>query len=232
MPREDRKQLILMAEKHNFLIVEDNPYSYFRYDTEKIPTLKALDTYQRVLHIGSFAKTIFPSLRLGYLVADQTVSHNGRRTRLVEEFKKTKSFITVNTSTLLQAMVGGFLHRENYSLVKSCLKKVDACRKKRDTMIEALERQFTSPGSWTENIKWSKPKGGFFLVLNVPFKVTDELLKECVQDYSVIFCPMSFFCLKQTEQNQHQIRLAFSNLSEEKIQQGIQRLADFIKAKM
>jgi (S)-3,5-dihydroxyphenylglycine transaminase len=227
MPLEKRKGLIELAEKYNFFIVEDNPYGYFIYDGEKIPTLKALDNYQRVIHLGSFAKTIFPSLRLGYLVVDQCFNYNGRAIKLVDEFKKVKSFITVNTSTLLQAMVGSFLQKQDYSFKESCIRKVDMCRKKRNAMIEALESHF----SGTEGVQWNKPVGGFFLSMKVPFAITNEFLQECVEEYRVIFCPMSFFYINEAV-GARQMRLAFSNLSIEKIKEGINRLAKFIKSKI
>ena len=231
MPLEKRKQLIELAEKHNFLIVEDNPYGYFRYDTEKIPTLKALDNYQRVIHLGSFAKTLFPSLRLGYLVVDQWITDPKDKTKgikLVEEFKKTKSFITVNTSTLLQSMAGSFIRKQDYSMIRFCQPKVEAIGKKRDIMLESLAHHFPSTEAWAEKIKWNRPVGGFFLVINLPFKVTAELLKECVENYSVIFCPMSFFCL-DPEAGAYQIRLAYSPRTHEEIREGIGRLSDFVK---
>jgi (S)-3,5-dihydroxyphenylglycine transaminase len=145
----------------------------------------------------------------------------------VDEFKKVKSFITVNTSTLLQAMVGSYLQKQDFSFKKSCARKVDMCRKKRNAMIEALESHF--PGM--ESVHWNKPVGGFFLTMNVPFKITNELLQECVEDYKVIFCPMSFFYINE-EVGARQLRLAFSNLSIEKIKEGIDRLAKFIKSKI
>jgi (S)-3,5-dihydroxyphenylglycine transaminase len=227
MPLYRRKGLIELAEKYNFFIVEDNPYSYFLYDGEKIPTLKALDKYQRVIQLGSFAKTIFPSLRLGYLVVDQSFNYKGRTVKLVDEFKKVKSFITVNTSTLLQAMVGSYLQKQDFSFKKSCARKIDMCRKKRNAMIDALELHF--PGM--DAIYWNKPVGGFFLSMNIPFPITNELLQECVEEYKVIFCPMSFFYINE-EVGARQVRLAFSNLSIEKIREGIHRLAKFIKSKL
>lgn len=228
MPIEKRKLLIELAEKHNFLIVEDNPYGYFIYDAEKRPTLKALDKYQRVIYLGSFSKTIFPSIRLGYIVCDREISYNNKKIKLVEELKKTKSFTTVNTSTLLQAMAGSYLHTRNYSLLEANEKKIASLREKRDTMISALADQFPGSHHRPVSIKWNKPVGGFFLVLDLPFKVTQEYLSLCVGKYSVIFCPMSFFCINE-ETGSHQIRLAFSNVSPGKIAQGIERLAAFIK---
>jgi (S)-3,5-dihydroxyphenylglycine transaminase len=231
MPLAKRKGLIELAEKHNFLIVEDNPYGYFIYDGEKIPTLKALDNYRRVIHLGSFAKTIFPSLRLGYLVVDQCFSHNHREVKLVDEFKKVKSFITVNTSTLIQGMVGSYLQKQDYSLKKANARKIAAFKTKRDAMVEALANHFSSTGTGENRVKWSKPAGGFFLALEVPFEITDALLKECVEEYGVIFCPMSYFYLEEAL-GARQMRLAFSNLPIETIKEGIARLAAFIKSKL
>lgn len=110
MPLNSRRRLLDLAEKYDFYIVEDNPYGYYLYEGEKIPTLKALDIHRRVIYIGSFSKTIFPSLRLGYLVADLDLSIDSRKVRLSELCKKVKSFLTVNTSALLQAMAGNCLN--------------------------------------------------------------------------------------------------------------------------
>jgi (S)-3,5-dihydroxyphenylglycine transaminase len=236
MSLEKRKELLTLAEKYNFFVVEDNPYGYFRFDTEKIPTLKALDRNQRVIHLGSFSKTIFPSIRMGYLVADQEIVCPDRSEplKLVEELKKTKSYTTVNTSTLLQGIAGSFLQKLNYSMLEYCRPKAEACRKNRDTLLEALAAHFPGDSSRTNNggIRWSKPSGGFFLVMDLPFKVTRDLVKECVEQYNVIFCPMFFFCLEgERAANAHQIRLAYSTLPPEKIREGAARLAGFIKTK-
>ena len=228
MPLDKRKKLIELAEKHNFLIVEDNPYGYFIYDTEKIPTMKSLDNYKRVIHLGGFSKTIFPAIRLGYLVADQKFRSNGREIVLSEEFKKTKSFITVNTSPLLQAMAGGLLQQQGYSLRRFCQPMTDMYKTKRDAMDEALSEYFPSSETWAGGVSWKKPHGGFFLVINTPFAIDNTLLKKCVEEYSVIVCPMSFFCLDEAAGG-NQVRLAFSNLPVEGIREGIKRLARFIK---
>ena len=98
-------------------------------------------------------------------------------------------------------------------------------------MVESLALHFPSTEAWTEKIKWNRPVGGCFLVVNIPFKMTPELLKECVEDYSVIVCPMSFYCLNP-ETGAHQIRLAYSPRSHQEIRDGIERLARFIKDKI
>ena len=98
-------------------------------------------------------------------------------------------------------------------------------------MLEALEYYFPSEEGWTEGIKWNEPEGGFFLTMDIPFKITDKLLTECVKDYGVIFCPMSFFYIG-SEINSRQVRLAFSNIQESMIDEGLLRIAKFIKEKV
>lgn len=223
MPLNERKRIIELAEEYDFYIIEDNPYGYFIYDVEKIPTLKALDRYKRVIYMGSFAKTIFPSLRLGYLIVDQKIKNQNKVYNLVDECKKVKSFITVNTSALLQAMAGAILQRENYSLKSFCRQKVEYCKKNRDALLNAV-KHYLGP-----NQKWQKPAGGFFMVIDIPFSVSDNLILECAEKYSVIFCPMYLFCLNKTK-GANQIRLAFSNLTTDEIELGIERLARFLQS--
>ena len=68
------------------------------------------------------------------------------------------------------------------------------------------------------------------MTVDLPFAMTDDLLKECVEKYSVIVCPMSFFCLEEGA-GANQIRLAFSNRTEEEIREGIKRLSRFVRSR-
>ena len=225
MPLQRRRELLELAERYDFYIIEDNPYGYFRYDAEKIPTLKALDHQQRVIYLGSFSKSLFPSIRLGYLVVDQKLKVGNRVYGLAEECKKVKSFLTVNTSTLLQAMAGAVLLKENHSLKAFCQAKVEQCKKNRNVLLGALESYFPP------DQKWQKPAGGFFMAVDLPFPMTNELLLECVEKYGVIVCPMTMFCIDKSHRT-NQIRVAFSNLTAPVIEQGIERLARFIRSKL
>src|SRR6476659_1745619 len=83
------------------------------------PTLKSLDRTGHVLYLGSFSKSAFPSLRVGYVVADQQVTDpQGRRRLLSEELSKIKSMLSVNTSPLCQAIVAGMLIQNDCTLLE------------------------------------------------------------------------------------------------------------------
>src|SRR5256714_5805716 len=114
---EARHELLAVAADQDLLMLEDDPYGLFPLAAEGRPSLKALDTDQRVIYLGSFAKSVFPGARVGFLVADQTVvDADGRRTLLAEELSAVKSMLTVNTAPITQAVIGGLLGSSGRSL--------------------------------------------------------------------------------------------------------------------
>src|SRR3954471_4586983 len=108
-PLEIRHELLELAERLDVLILEDTPYRLVSPGAQ-VPTLKSLDQGRRVIHLGSYAKSLFPGARVGYAVADQPVlKADGTTGLLADELAKIKSMITVNTSALSQAVVAGAL---------------------------------------------------------------------------------------------------------------------------
>jgi (S)-3,5-dihydroxyphenylglycine transaminase len=224
MPLEARRALLTLAHEHGMLVWEDNPYGMFSYDGPPLPTLKALDEHGVVVYMGSFSKTLYPGLRLGYLVADQPVAlASGKRVPLAAELSKIKSLTTVNTSPVVQAIAGGILLEAGGSLRPVVEAKLPFYRANRDRMLASLE---TTLGD-LEGVRWNRPEGGFFLTLTLPFDFTDDDLTACARDYGVIVCPMRFFAL--TPGRERQVRLSFSYVTEEQIGEGIARLARFVR---
>jgi (S)-3,5-dihydroxyphenylglycine transaminase len=193
----------------------------FAYDGERLPTLKSLDCHGSVIYIGSYSKTLFPGLRLGYLVADQKVAGSVRT--LAQELSKVKSLITVNSPALCQGIVAIALRRHGNSLEPIVAPKRAQFRRNRDAMIESLERKFAGDGE----VQWNRPRGGFFLTLDLGFEFGAVELKRCASDYGVIVCPLSFLSLSGGFRTQ--IRLSFSYVTEEEISEGVRRLARFCR---
>lgn len=224
MTLEGRRALLALAREHDMLVWEDNPYGMFSYDGPPLPTLKALDEHGVVIYMGSFSKTLFPGLRLGYLVADQTVVlPSGQRVPLAAELSKVKSLTTVNTSTVVQAIAGGLLLEAGGSLRPLMEEKLPFYRGNRDRMLAALEGSLGG----LAGVRWNRPEGGFFLTVTLPFDFTDADLTACARDYGVIVCPMRFFALSPGRERQ--MRLSFSYVSEEQIAEGIGRFARFVR---
>lgn len=228
MPDDHRRALLAMAEKYDFLILEDNAYGEFSYDDGGLPPMKAMDTQQRVVYLRSFAKTLYPSLRLAVMVAGQQVMQQGKPVPLSDLMAKTKGYTTVNTSTMNQAVLGGLLLAHDYSLKAVNAAKVEDLKEKRDQLLASLAEYLhpdTHPG-----ISWNIPRGGFFITIKLPFTVTGQDVITCTEQYGIIFTPMSFFYYGGAGGEQ-EIRLAFSNVSAAQINTGISRLAKYLESR-
>lgn len=226
MPVAARRRLLDVAERAGLLILEDDPYGLFGLDDERRPTLKALDTGQRVVYLGSFAKSCFPGARVGFLVADQTVvGPGGGRTLLAEELSTVKSLLTVNTSPVAQALVGGFLVEAGCSLRAAGKEKTAFYRHNMRTLLDALDRWFgADPG-----VRWNTPAGGFFVVADVPLTADERMLETSARDYGVLWTPMSFFYGGGTgDRGRRSIRLSCSALEPALVEEGVRRLAAFV----
>ncbi|MEV7196704.1 PLP-dependent aminotransferase family protein [Streptomyces sp. NPDC093510] len=225
-----REALIRLAEEHDFLILEDNPYGLFTAPgSEPLPTLKSLDgDRRRVVYLGSFAKTGLPGARIGFVVADQHVRRSGDRAGVVllaDEFAKIKSMLTVNTSPVAQAVIGGKLVANGYSLRAANAREAELYQGNLRHVLDELARNF--PEGSRPRVTWNTPAGGFFVVLTVPFPVDDALLERSGRHHKVLWTPMHHFY--GDGKPRPQIRLSFSYLSPEEITVGIDRLAMFVR---
>jgi (S)-3,5-dihydroxyphenylglycine transaminase len=225
MPVQTRRELLELAARHDMLIVEDSPYRLVS-PRPHLPTLKSLDPRRRVVHLGSFSKSAFPGARVGFAVADQLVTDaQGRTGLLADELAKIKSMVTVNTSSVSQAVIGGMLLACHGRLSElNALPTAYYADAMRSTLRE-LERCFRDDRRAALGVRWNKPDGGFFLNMRVPFRADNAALARSAEDFGVIWTPMSYFY--PGGGGEHGIRLSVSYLSEEEITEGIARLARF-----
>ncbi|MEU3734957.1 PLP-dependent aminotransferase family protein [Streptomyces sp. NPDC033538] len=229
MSEPARERLLEIAEAEDLLILEDDPYGFFVRAGSPRPTLKALDRRRRVLHLGSFAKTALPGARVGYVVADQeVVGPTGRRSLLADELSKIKSMTTVNTSAVAQAVIGGLLVESGCRLRAANAESIAAYRTNLDTLLAELDRHLPAERRQALGVRWNKPDGGFFLVLDVPFAADGKALEHSARSFGVLWTPMSDFYLDGGGRNQ--LRLSCSALSPSQITEGVRRLAGFIEA--
>lgn len=229
MPLADRQRLLRLAEERQLLLLEDNAYGMFAFEqAERLPTLKELDRAGVVIYLGTFAKLLYPGLRLGFLVADQEiVGADGRVCSLAHELSKVKSFTTVSTSALSQAIAGGVLLEHGCSLRELIQPKVRFYRTNRDIMLESLATQFERDPLLAAQVRWNRPQGGFFLTVELPFAFGKEQMQLCAEQYGVICCPMQFFSLLGRCDNQ--VRLSFSYVSGDEIKAGVARFGAFVR---
>ena len=228
LSRPARAELLELAAREQILILEDTPYRLVS-PGERVPTLKALDRNRSVVHLGSYSKTLFPGARVGFAVADQPVaSDDGRHGLLADELSKIKSMVTVNTSSLSQAVVAGALlasgGRVSELNAKAAGHYGEAMRRVLDRLAERLpEARRAELG-----VRWNEPSGGFFLGLTVGFEADDAALTRSAEDFGVIWTPMRYF--HPDDGGRRALRLSVSYLSPEEIDEGITRLVAFIEA--
>ena len=228
MPLPTRHELLNLAAEQDLLILEDSPYRMVSPGPH-LPTLKSLDRQRRVIHLGSFSKTAFPGARLGFAVADQTVTDSAGRTGLLaDELAKIKSMVTVNTSPLSQAAVAGLLlacrGRLSELNVPTSAYYANAMR----STLRQLDECFPASQRAGLGVRWNSPDGGFFLTMHVPFLADNAALARSAEDFGVIWTPMSYFYPHGG--GDRTIRLSVSYLTQADITDGIARLARFIRA--
>lgn len=224
-----RERLLEMAAEEDLFVLEDDPYGFFVRTGSARPTLKALDHGQRVVHLGSFAKTALPGVRVGYVIAEQeVVGPTGSRTLLADELSKIKSMTTVNTSAIGQAVIGGLLIANDCRLREANSGAIAHYRSNMNTLLSELERCFPAERRADHGVSWNRPDGGFFVVVDVPFAADHRALELSARAFGVLWTPMCDFHLDGG--GIRQLRLSCSALSPKAITEGVARLAAFVTA--
>ncbi|MFC8429221.1 aminotransferase class I/II-fold pyridoxal phosphate-dependent enzyme [Streptomyces sp. NPDC057253] len=228
IPLGVRKELLELASREGILLLEDSPYRLVS-PGQQLPTLKSLDHDRRVIHLGSFSKTLFPGARVGFVVADQkVVDDKGGTGLLADELTKIKSMVTVNTSPVAQAVVAGMLLAADGRASELNSKTAAYYGEAMRVTLEQLEKVFPPDEREALGIYWNAPSGGFFLALTVPFRADNIALGRSAEEFGVIWTPMSYFYPQGG--GEFGIRLSVSYLTHAEIADGIERLAQFVRA--
>ncbi|MGV7963751.1 PLP-dependent aminotransferase family protein [Photorhabdus tasmaniensis] len=218
-----RKELLVFCYAQALFILEDSPYRLFDYTHHQQPTLLALDNEAVVIHIGTFAKTLCPAVRIGYLICRAHVKRGELAIPLINDMTRVKSFISVNTGQIAQAIVGGFLLENNCSLKQITQSISEHYRAKRDRLLHSLTYFFSEKDPI---ISWNMPSGGFFLNLSLPFNLTMQDIERCAAEFGVIVVPTAIFSNSDCYNNV--LRLSFSYVESDLIEEGVRRLSYFI----
>ncbi len=217
-----RVQLLEVCYDCGLEVVEDSPYGRFDYSDEaRQLSLRALDKHDIVYYIGSFAKTFCPGVRVGFIL----VPNNSQDSAAA--LKSLKGAVSVNTSGLTQAIVGGFLLTQQYSLEQHLAPIIAQYAKQRDALEQALNCYLGE----IAGVEIHVPSGGYFARLALPFEITCDDVFSCAKDFGVIFMPLGFFSV-EPEVWAKTIRLSFSYYEPQQIEQGVARLAQWITTRL
>lgn len=206
---DERSMLIDLADKYDFLIVEDSPYRELRYEGEHIPTMYSLNP-DRVIHLGSFSKIFAPGFRLGWAIAHPEI---------LDKIYVCKQSLDLCPPVFDQYVAAEFLR--NGSLDSNLEKTVELYRSKRDLLLSCLEKHMPSEVSWT------RPEGGLFLFLTLPESFDAVRFYDKALDAGVAYVAGEFFHPDGSGKNT--MRMNFSFMDPEKIKEGVRLLSELLK---
>jgi 2-aminoadipate transaminase len=206
---ERRIALLDLAAEYGFTIFEDDPYADIRFRGERRPSMLSQDTRGVVVHASSFTKTVCPGVRVGYLVGPKDVIATIAR-------RATNQYISPVQVT--EAMVYQFCMAGD---LESSIKTVCAALGERATTLAASLRA-RIPG-----VRFTEPDGGYFLWIDLPDDVDVAKVFPAAAERGVAVVKGSDFLI---EGGHHSLRLAYSAVTTDQIDEGVRRLADAIAA--
>ncbi len=209
MTLEERKYVVDVARKYDLLIVEDTPYKNIRFEGETLPSMYSMAP-DRVIMVGTFSKTFVPGFRLGWIVAQHDV---------IERIIVAKQSSDLCTPVFNQMVAAHYLASGAYdvNLKKTCA----LYKRKKNVMVSAFE-EFMPKG-----VTWTNPDGGLFLFLRLPEQFDTRELFDLAIKENVAFVIGEAFHSDGSGKNT--MRLNFSFASDEKIREGVRRLAAAIR---
>ncbi|MEP3299955.1 MAG: PLP-dependent aminotransferase family protein [Pseudoruegeria sp.] len=206
MPLERRQELLKTASEQDFMVVEDDYEFEMSFLKAPSPALKSLDQEGRVIHVGSFSKSLFPGLRLGYLVGSEP---------FIREARALRAAILRHPPGHIQRTAAYFLSLGHYDALIRRMGR--AYHERRQIMETAIRDNGLT-------IAGSNSFGGSSIWMQAPDHVDTLHLARTLREESVLIEPaQSFFIQDNPPANFY--RLGYSSISAERIPEGISLLA-------
>lgn len=206
MPLARRQALLARAREDNFLIVEDDYEFEIAANDRPAPALKSLDGDGRVIYLGSLSKSVFPGLRLGYLVGPAP---------FIREARALRALTLRHPPGHLQRTAAYFLSLGHYDAQVRRMTRIFAER--RQVLLAALAAHRIAPVQ-------AAPQGGSSLWMRAPEGISTSALARRLREAGVLIEPGGVFFDPSTPDRRH-YRLAYSSIPAERIEAGVARLA-------
>jgi GntR family transcriptional regulator/MocR family aminotransferase len=199
-----RLELIEWSRRHNAVLIEDDYDSEFRYSGPPLPSLQGLATGVAVIYIGTFSKVMFPSLRIGYVIAPPS---------LVPRLRRAKWLADRQTPVPEQAALADFISEGHLERHIRRMRRMYGGR--RDALVESLERHFG------DRVQVRGDAAGMHVLVRFQDseRITANAAAGKVQLVSSAACYL-------TEPPPGEFILGFSSIGERSIREGIRRLAE------
>ena len=205
---ERRQQLVRFAEAAELLIVEDDVYRELSYDGPAPPSLWSLARPGTVLRLGSFAKSLAPGLRVGFITADAPLASRIRDSGVLDSGGGISHFSSL--------VVAEFMASGDY--VRNVERLRDAYRLRRDALLAALTEHLEDRATWL------RPAGGYFVWLTLPSGQDAATYLPAVERAGTSYMRGTTFYLGDA-QGRASLRLAFSRYPPDLLVEAARRLA-------
>jgi GntR family transcriptional regulator/MocR family aminotransferase len=202
-----RIALLKWAKKAGAVVIEDDYDGEFRYEGRPVESMQGLDTEGRVIYVGTFSRTIFPSLRIGYLIAPKS---------LARAITAAKWLCDRHTATLEQETLAEFIATGAYERHLRRSRRANALR--RIALLEAVQKYLG------EKVKLTGDGSGAHVVLWPRGRVSEEAIiaRAAEKDVGVYGVARHFW----RRPRRPGLMLGYSRMREEDIREGIRRLAE------
>ena len=207
---EERQMLVELAQKYDFLIVEDSPYRELRYEGAHIPTMYSLAP-DHVIHLGSFSKIFAPGFRLGWAIAHPEI---------LDKIYVCKQSLDLCPPIFDQYVAAEFL--SSGRLDANLEKSIALYKRNRDLLLSLLEEYMP------EGVSWTHPEGGLFLFLTMPAGFDAVKFYDTALDAGVAYVAGEFFHPDGSGKNT--MRMNFSFMTPERITEGVKLLASLLSS--
>ncbi|MFC3571625.1 MocR-like pyridoxine biosynthesis transcription factor PdxR [Paracoccus simplex] len=210
MPLARRKELLARAQAQGFAVIEDDYEFEMSFAGAPSPALKAIDRAGAVIYIGSFSKSVFPGVRLGYVVADP---------RVIAEARALRGMVLRHPPGHMQRTLAHFLSLGHYDAQANRMRRAYARR--REVMLAAIAQQglrLASPEATGGSSFWlATPEGVDSAALAARLKAREVLIEPGAPFFALAARGRGFF------------RLAYSSIAAERIPEGIRRIAEALR---
>jgi GntR family transcriptional regulator/MocR family aminotransferase len=206
-----RRALLALADRHQTPILEDDYDCELRHAGPQLPALKSVDAAGQVIYAGTFSKILFPSIRVGYLVAPAPL-----RPRLL----MARAAADMGTGVLEQAALATLLRTRGLERHVRRVRRIYSARLA--AMLAALARFMP------EGTRWSAPRSGHVVWVTLPQGADGARVAEAARGRGIAYAPGEQFFADG--RGGEYLTLSFTNQSSERIVEGIERLAAAVRA--
>ncbi|OXU18971.1 hypothetical protein TSAR_007721 [Trichomalopsis sarcophagae] len=213
---ERKEEIYKLAQKYDFLILEDDAYYFLHFLDEQPRSFLSLDVDGRVLRLDSFSKILSAGIRLGVVTGPKP---------LLQKIGLHLACSTLHPSSLSQVLVCKLLEAWSEDDLRAHFAEIQRFyRDKRDVMLKVVEKHFTGIA------EWSAPKGGMFLWMKVSVMedVYDLVMETCVPQ-GVFVLPGHAFYVEGTSKPCPYLRICYSQAQPDDVEEGLAKIAALIR---